>query len=210
VTSRILTYIIAMTVFAALAMPGRLAAQDQEEHNRRNLITPSRTWEHWAPMTDLEAANLQAYAQDVAAVQGAGGNRLRLDITFNWLGASDYTIGSRTTGLGYTPIPAAEFISEIDTTTDKALAAVADVIRPDGSRAVDTIYFDAEVTVGNPADNKANEEWFLTTNYPRFFSVVSAQGIRPAVYFIADGTQAAVLDDTWIDPNYSILKLKIQ
>jgi hypothetical protein len=163
------------------------------------------TWRATFPMTDQEAANLRAYAQDVAAVQGAGGNQLRLDITFNWLGASDYTIGSPTTGLGYTPIPAAEFISKIDNTTDKVLAAVADVIRPDGIRVVDTIYFDAEVTVGNTADNKPNEEWFLTTNYPRFFSVVSAQGIRPAVYFIADGTQAAVLDDTWIDPNYSIL-----
>jgi hypothetical protein len=79
------------------------------------------------------------------------------------------------------------------------------VIRPDGIRVVDTIFFDVEVTVGNTDNNRPNAEWFLITNYPHFFSVASAQGIRPTVYFGADGAQAAVLDDTWIDPNYSIL-----
>jgi hypothetical protein len=66
------------------------------------------TWRATFPITDQEAANLRAYAQDVAAVKGAGGNRLRLDVALMWIGASDYTIGSPTTGLGYTPIPAAQ------------------------------------------------------------------------------------------------------
>ncbi len=159
------------------------------------------TWRATFPITDQEAANLHAYAQDVAAVQGSGGNRLRLDIALEWLRASDYTIGSPSTGLGYTPIPAAEFISNIETTTDKVLAAVSNVTRPDGVRAVDTIYFDDEVMIGA----KANEDWFLSTNYPRFVSVVSQAGIRPTVYFDSDFSQNAVLDDGWIDPLYPIL-----
>src|SRR6202521_2466686 len=163
------------------------------------------TWRATFPMTDQEAANLRAYAQDVAVVQGAGGNRLHLDIALMWLGASDYTIGSPTTGLGYTPISAAEFISRIETTTDKVLTAVADVTRPDGVRVVDTIFFDPEVTVGDTSNNKPNEEWFLSTNYPRFVSVVSPTGIKPAVYFNSDFSQNAVLDDGWIDPLYQIL-----
>jgi hypothetical protein len=163
------------------------------------------TWRATFPITDQEAANLRAYAQDVAAVQGAGGNRLRLDIALLWLGASDYTIGSPTTGLGYTPIPAAEFIANIETTTDKVLAAVADVTRPDGARVLDTIFFDAELAVGDTSNNKPNEEWFLSTNYPRFVSVVSQTGIKPAVYFDSDFSQNAVLDNGWIDPLYPIL-----
>jgi hypothetical protein len=163
------------------------------------------TWRATFPITDQEAANLRAYAQDVANVQGAGGNRLRLDIALLWLGASDYTIGSPSTGLGYTPIPAAEFIANIETTTDKVLAAVANVTRPDGARVVDTIFFDAELAVGDTSNNKPNEEWFLSTNYPRFVSVVSQTGIKPAVYFDSDFSQNAVLDNGWIDPLYPIL-----
>ena len=164
-----------------------------------------QTWRATFPMTDQEAANLRAYAQDVAAIRGSGGNRLRLDIGFGWLGASDYTIGSPTTTLGYSNLSAAEFISRVQTTTDKVLTAISDVTRSDGVRLVDTIYFNGELTIGNTANNTPNGEWFLTTNFPRFVSVVSSQGIRPAVYFIADGTQTDVLDDTWIDPDYAIL-----
>jgi hypothetical protein len=163
------------------------------------------TWRATFPITDQEAANLRAYAQDVAAVVGAGGNRLRLDIALMWIGASDYSIGSPTTGLGYTPIPAAEFISNIETTTDKVLAAVADVTRRDGIRVVDTIYFDAEITIGDISNNRPNGEWFLSTNYARFVSVVSQTGIKPAVYFNSDFSQNAVFDDGWIDPLYPIL-----
>jgi hypothetical protein len=163
------------------------------------------TWRGTFPMIDQEAANLRAYAQDVAAVQGAGGNRLRLNITFNWIGASDYSIGSPTTTLGYSYLSPAEYISNIETETDRVLAAVADVIRPDGIRVVDTIYFDAEITIGDISNNRPNGEWFLSTNYARFVSVVSQTGIKPAVYFSSDFSQNAVFDDGWIDPLYPIL-----
>jgi len=160
-----------------------------------------QTWRATFPMTDQEAANLRAYAQDVAAVQGSGGNRLRLDIALEWLGAADYTMGTPATGLGFTPISATEFVSRLQSTTDKVLAAVSDVTRPDGVQLVDTIFLGSEVMVGATA----NEEWFLTTNYPRFVSVVSSAGIKPALYFDSDFSQAAVLDDAWIDPVYPAL-----
>jgi len=164
-----------------------------------------QTWRATFPISDQEAANLRAFVQDVAAVQGSGGNRLRLDISFGWLGASDYTRGSPSTGLGWTPLSATEFTSRVATTTDKVLAAVSDVTRPDGVRLVDTILFDGSFAVGNTADNTPNIEWFLTTQYPRFVSRVSQQGFQPNIEFGADGSQAEVLDDSWIDPNYPIL-----
>ena len=157
------------------------------------------------PMTDQEASNLRAYAQDVAAIQSAAGSRLRLDLALMWGGTSDYTVGSPSTGLGSPAISATDFVSRIQTTTDKVLTAVSDVTRPDGIRLVDTLFFDYEVTTGNSSNNKANEDWLLTTNYPRFVSVVSAAGLRPAVYFIADGDQSDVLDGAWVDPDYPIL-----
>jgi hypothetical protein len=52
---------------------------------------------------------------------------------------------------------------------------------------------------------KANEDWFLTTHYPRFVSKVSAAGFRPTVYFIVADTQADLLDNNYIDATYPIL-----
>ena len=160
-----------------------------------------QTWRATFPMSDQEAANLRAYAQDVAAVQGAGGGRLRLDIALAWLGAAWYGYGSPSTGLGATMMSASEFTSRVQTTTDKVLVAVSDITRPDGVRLVDTIFFDLEVQIGV----KPNEDWFLATHYPRFVSTVSATGIRPGVYFIAGGNQSELLNDNWVDPDYPIL-----
>jgi hypothetical protein len=103
-------------------------------------------------MNDQEAVNLRAYAQDLAAVQGAEGNRLRLNITLSWLGAGDYTIGSPTTGLGSSNLPAAEFTSDVQTTIDKVLAAMSDVTRPDGVPAVDTVFLVGEPAIQAPGE----------------------------------------------------------
>ena len=159
------------------------------------------TWRATFPMTDQEEANLRTYAQDVAVIQGSGGNRLRLEIGLLWLGAADYTRGDPVAGLGWTPISATEFTSRVELTTDKVLNAVTDVKRPDGQVLVDTIYMEGEVMIGA----KANQDWFLTTHYPRFVSRVSQAGFNPAVYFIAAATQAEVLDDTYTDVLYPIL-----
>jgi hypothetical protein len=152
------------------------------------------------PISDQEAANLRAYAQDLASIRGAGGNRLRLDITFAWLGEADYTIGSPTTGLGYNKdLSASEFISRVAATTDKVVAAVSDVTRPDGVRVVNTIFFEGEVLVPAPGEpnGNPNQGWFV--------SVVSAAGLLPSVYFAVDGHQYAVFDNGFVDSYYPIV-----
>lgn len=159
------------------------------------------SWRTHFPLSDQEAANLHSYAQDVAAVVGSGGNRLRLWICFLWLGSSDYTFGSPSTGLTYLNMSAAEFTSRVENTTDKVLSAVQGITRPDGVPVVDLIYLDGEVMIGA----KANQDWFLTTHYPRFISKVSTAGFRPTVYFIVADTQADLLDNNYIDATYPIL-----
>ena len=159
------------------------------------------TWRATFPMTDQEAANLRAYTEDIATIQGASGNRLRLDITLAWLGAADYTMGSPATGLGSRNLSASEFSARVATTSDKVLAAVSDVTRPDNVPLIGTIFFEAEVMIGA----KANEDWFLSTNYPGFVSAASQHGIQPAVYFLAEGSQAIVLDNGYTDPVDPIL-----
>jgi predicted component of type VI protein secretion system len=159
------------------------------------------TWRATFPLSDQEQSNLHTYAQDVAAIQGSGGNRLRLDICLLWLGAADYTMGTPTTGLGFTPVSGAVFTARVQTTTDKVLAAVTGVNRPDGVPVVDIIYLNGEVMVGA----KANEDWFMTTHYPRFVSVVNQAGFKPSVYFIVSDTQDDVLQNDYIDADYPIL-----
>lgn len=159
------------------------------------------TWRATFPMTNQEMANLRTYAQDVAVIQGSGGNRLRLDLCLLWLGAADYTMGTPSTGLGFTPISGAVFTSRLQTTTDQVLAAVKGVNRPDGVPIVDIIYLNGEVMVGA----KANEGWFMTTHYPRFVSVVKQAGFTPAVYFIVADTEADVLQNNYVDAQYPIL-----
>jgi hypothetical protein len=160
------------------------------------------TWRSHFPISDQEQANLRAYAQDVAAIAGTGGNRLRLDVSMLYLGDAQYTNGSPATGLGYSQnISAADFTSRVTSTLTKILAAVGDVTRPDGVRVVDTIYLDGEVMIGA----KANQEWFLTTHYPSFVQRVAAAGFKPSIYFLADGDQSNVLTAGYVDAQYPIL-----
>ncbi len=77
----------------------------------------------------------------------------------------------------------------MELTTDKVLSAVSDITRPDGMPLVDIIYLDGEVMVGV----KANEDWFMTTHYPRFVSKASAAAFKPSAYFNASDTQDDVL-----------------
>lgn len=153
------------------------------------------------PIMDQEASNLHTYAQDVAAVQGASGNRLRMDICMLWLGAADYTMGSPTTGLGYDSLSTAEYTNRVEITTDKVLAAIKDIMRPDGVRLVDTLYLDGTENIGVVP----NQDWFISSQYARFVSVVSPTGIHPSVYFVLDGTEANVFDNSYTDPYDPIL-----
>ena len=110
-------------------------------------------------------------------------------------------MGTPSTGLGFTPISGAVFTSRLQTTTDKVLAAVAGVNRPDAVPIVDKIYLNGEVMIGA----KANEDWFMTTHYPRFVSVVKQAGFTPAVYFIVADTEQDVLQNDYVDVDYPIL-----
>jgi len=159
------------------------------------------TWRATFPLSDQEQTNLHTYAQDVAAIKGSGGNQLRLDLCLLWLGAADYTMGTPSTGLGFTPVTADIFTARVQTTTDKVLAAITGVNRPDGVPVVDIIYLNGEVMVGA----KANEGWFMTTHYPRFVSVVKQAGFTPAIYFIVADTQDDVLQNDYVDVDYPIL-----
>jgi len=94
-----------------------------------------------------------------------------------------------------------EFTSRVEATTDKVLAVVGDIMRPDGVPLMSTIYLEGEVMIGA----KANQEWFLSTHYPRFVARVSQQGIKPAVYFLAEGIQSIVFDNSYTDPVDPIL-----
>jgi hypothetical protein len=110
-------------------------------------------------------------------------------------------MGTPSTGLGFTPVSAAVYTSRVQTTTDKVLAAVTGVNRPDGLPVVDVIYLNGEVMIGA----KANEDWFMTTHYPRFVSAVKQAGFTPAIYFIVADTQDDVLQNDYVDVDYPIL-----
>jgi hypothetical protein len=162
------------------------------------------TWRATFPMTDQEEANLHTYAEDVAAIQGSGGNRLRLNLCLLWLGAADYTMGSPSTTLGVTPVTAAVYSARVQTTTDKVLAAVAGVNRSDGVPIVDIIYLNGEVMIAAPGETPpiANLDWFMTTHYARFVQVVRGAGFTPSVYFNISDTQADYLSPGYVDVTY--------
>jgi len=160
------------------------------------------------PLTDRQAANLHTYAQDVAAVQGANGNRLRLNLTLSWLAASDFTIGSPSTGLGSSNLPAAQFTADVQTTIGQVLGAISNMTRPDGVLVVDTVFLVGEILLPSAGQNGALEEnsgWFMTTNYPYFVSAASQAGVRPSVYFGGGCEEDVVFDDSYADPDYPIL-----
>lgn len=158
-------------------------------------------WRLHFPLSSQEAANLTAYAQDVAATRAADGHRLRLDLTLLWLGAADYQMGSPTTGLGYDNLSAATFTSRVDQTVTTVLNAVKNVFRPDGRRVVDSVFLEGEVMIGA----KANQGWFLTTHYPSFVSQVRAAGLNPSLYFLVAASEAEVLDNGFVDSTYPVL-----
>lgn len=159
------------------------------------------TWRAHFPLSTQEAANLRNYAQDVAAVRAVDGHRLRLDITLLWLGAADFQQGSPAAGLGYERLSESEFASRVRQTVASTLGAVADVVRSDGRKVVDTLYLDGEVMVGA----KANQDWFLATLYPGFVASVRSAGLTPSLYFLAAATESEVLDNGFVDGTYPVL-----
>jgi hypothetical protein len=161
------------------------------------------------PMTDQEEANLRTYAQDVAAIQGSGGNRLRLDVNLLWLGAADYTQGSPATGLGSTPISASEFTARVELTIEKVLSAISGITLPDGVPVARMVYLEGCLMIGLADPNHPppvpNQDWFMLTHYPSFVSKVQQAGLEPGAYLTVVDSQDAIFDDTWVDPMYPVL-----
>ena len=170
------------------------------------LVTPpggndfGEKWRAHFPLSDQEHANLRAFAQDVAAVVGASGSLLQLDLCLLWLGAADYTLGTPSAGIGSSNLSASQFTAQAQLTVDKILAAVADVKRSDGLPVVGTIYFDGEIAL-----EKANIQWLLSTHYPGFVSKVLSAGLRPSAYLQAECTEDIVLDNGFTDAAYPIV-----
>jgi hypothetical protein len=159
-------------------------------------------WEATFPMSEQETTNLHQYAEDVASIQSTiDGHRLHLDICFGWLGAADYTMGNSTVGFGYSHLNASEFTSRVEKTMDSVLGAVFNVRHPDGVLVVQTIYLEGEIMIGA----KANQDWFLSTNYPRFVKNVTDAGFIPSVYFIVDGLEEHILQADYIDEKFPAL-----
>jgi hypothetical protein len=159
-------------------------------------------WEATFPMSEKEMTNLHQYAQDVASIQSTvDGHRLHLDVCLLWLGDADYTIGNPTDGLGYHHLSASEFTSRVEKTMDSVLQAIANVKRPDGVLLVQTVYLEGEVMIGA----KANQEWFLSTHYPRFLHAATTAGFTPAVYFLVDGLEEHILEADYIDAQFPAL-----
>lgn len=158
-------------------------------------------WRSHFPLSVQEAANLRAYAQDVAATRASDGHRLRLDLTLLWLGDADYKLGNPSTGLGSAHLSSAVFTQRVNQTIASALGAVSDLVRPDGLRLVETIDMDGEVLIGA----KVNQEWFLRTHYPGFVQSAKSAGLAPSLYFQAGASEADVFNDSFIDPEFPIL-----
>lgn len=159
-------------------------------------------WEATFPMSQQEAENLHQFALDVAGVQSTvDSHRLRLDVCCLWLGAADYTMGNQTVGFGYSHLNASEFSSRVNRTIDSVVQALANVKRSDGVLVVQTVYLEGEVMIGA----KANQEWFLTTHYPRFVQIVTNAGFKPAVYFLVDGLEEHILQANYTDAQFPAL-----
>jgi hypothetical protein len=161
--------------------------------------------QHWLatfPISEQEKINLHQYAEDVATIQSKlDDHRLRLNIALFWLDAAFYRSGNITVGFGPDHLNATEFTARVEKVTDGVIAATSNVRRPDGVLVVQTVYLDYEVMVGA----KPNQDWFITTHYPRFLTTVTAAGFTPTMYFWVDAREAVILNTTYIDPQYPAL-----
>ncbi len=161
-----------------------------------------RYWLATFPISEQEKTNLHQYAEDVASIQSkVDDHRLRLNIALFWLRAAFYREGNITAGFGPYHLNATEFTARVEKITDGIIAAISNVRRPDGVLVVEAVYLDYEIMVGS----KPNQDWFLATHYPRFFSTVAAAGFTPTMYFWVDAREAVILNASYIDPQYPAL-----
>lgn len=168
-----------------------------------------RKWAWNFPPTKQQQDNLRQYAQDVASITASDGSKLNLDITIFRLWAANYQEGSAKTTLGNKKLSVAEFSNLTTITYKNIVDSVSDIVRSDGKKVIDTVYFDGEVMTNptNTADDgaKKNTQWFFKTFYPPFVDYAKSKGVKPSVYFNADLTENYIFDDKYVDSAYPVL-----
>ena len=100
-TSRILTYIITMTVFAGLAMPARLVAQDQEGHNNKKQPHYSLTSLGALGGTSSNASGINNKGWSVGDANLTGDTTEHASLWRNGVITDLGTLGGLNSGVGY-------------------------------------------------------------------------------------------------------------
>lgn len=154
------------------------------------------------PPTDQELQNLRHYVQDVSTLKNPNGQYLDFYLGLAWNGCANYKDIN---------VPCYH-MSEWDywlplakQTTDKLFAAIGDIARPDGQKAVQLFYAEGEVirsTWDNGTEIKPNTDKFLTEYYPYFISVANQYGINPSVYFIVQSNDTEMFNNNYTNPYF--------
>jgi hypothetical protein len=161
----------------------------------------SEPWRLSFPLSSQELTNIGTYAADVANTRRPDGTYLDLQFTMAWLGCADYTIGTPSTTVGSCSLPWATFINNARASMHNLAVRLGPITQPTGRRAVSRIYAELEVMIGA----KANQDRFLIDLYPYFLAETAAVGIEGSLYFWMAQTEAEILDNAYVDSQYSVL-----
>jgi len=151
------------------------------------------------PLSTQELENISQYATDVSLIRGKDGNYLDLYLGFGWLNCADYHYAPCGGGWDSYIVPNAE------KTFDDFFATIGNLTRPDGKKAVSLAYAEGEVIIGNwdsGAVIKPNTDKFLTILYPYFISDANKYGITPSIYFIIQGPESKILNNSYKNTAY--------
>ncbi len=162
---------------------------------------PTRKDEPWIlsfPLSVQELSNIEQYTMDVASIRAADGHFLDLRFALGWQGCAAYTMENSDGTFGHCDLSWQTLTDGAGITASNLLSRVGPITRSDGQKVVKLVYFDSEVMIGA----KANEDRFLRDLYPSFVSQSNTAGITPSVYFLAGGEESAILNDSFIDPEF--------
>jgi len=146
------------------------------------------------PLTTQSLDNIRQYTQDVSNLKTPSGKNVDLYFTFLWQGCAAYN-GGYATWCNYSWD---EYLYYAKYSIDQLFNTIGNINRPDGSKAVQKVYFDGEVII-----EKVNTDKMLTQVYPYFVSKANASGITPTIYFMLkpDGTL-----DRFLSPTLDFMK----
>jgi hypothetical protein len=162
---------------------------------------PTSSWQLSFPLADQELSNIETYARDVAMTRRRDGGYLQLQLTLQWLGCADYTLGSSDTTVGYCAYPWQTFTAHARESISALVQRIAGITRPDGRQVVAKLYLDGEVMVGA----KPNQDRFLLDLYPYFLNETTEARLDGSIYFAAVASEADILDNGYVDNRYPVL-----